>query len=321
MHALLRLSVWFVLLGGLWLTGASVRAATPEQIDRWVADLNSDLYVVRERAMSNLAGAGRAALDPLIVAADGNNLETATRAIRLLMEMSKTEDFDQSLAVLERVAKLKNRPVERIAAKAILQGVREKKAVAAIKRLGGVERSPYLVDGQQYVGHLYLGAQWTGGDDGLRYVKELSQLQILEIHGADISDEGIRHLRGMTTLIELQLYGAKVTPAGVDALRKTLPNTNVQHRLGALLGVRGSPDQVLGGARILDVQPGTAAADAGLRPNDVVTSFDGKVVQNFDDLTAEIAKFRPGEKATLEIVRDTEKMTKEVTFGKWGAVQ
>jgi S1-C subfamily serine protease len=53
----------------------------------------------------------------------------------------------------------------------------------------------------------------------------------------------------------------------------------------------------------------------------VVTSFDGKVVQNFDDLTAEIAKFRPGEKATLEIVRDTEKMTKEVTFGKWGAVQ
>lgn len=314
-----------LLLGALvivaGLTVAPAPAATPDEISQWVAELNSDLYVVRERAMRNLAQAGPDAIDQLAVAADDRNLEVATRAVRLLLEMTESDDLDQSVAVLERVARLKNRPVERNAAEAMLQGMREKKAVAEIKELGGIEKSPYMVDSQRYLGHLHLGEKWKGGDQGLRLIKNLSYLQILEVHGIGVTDAGVEHLHDVDTLVELQLYGTKVSPEAVARLRAALPNTNVQYRKGALLGVRGSPDQVVGGAHILDVQPDSAAAAAGIQPNDVITAFNGQPVQNFTDLTDHIAGFKPGDKATLEVTRGEEKLTKKVEFGKWGAAE
>src|SRR5690606_1605660 len=88
-------------LFALWLPVAAA-AGEPQRdqsadIDRWIAELDSDLYVVRQRAVAQLAAAGPDALDALSVAADGNHLEVASQAVRLMLEMSNDEQLEVSI--------------------------------------------------------------------------------------------------------------------------------------------------------------------------------------------------------------------------------
>jgi putative serine protease PepD len=76
----------------------------------------------------------------------------------------------------------------------------------------------------------------------------------------------------------------------------------------ALLGVSTrtaaeNPEVALG-AQIVQVQPGSPAAGAGLRPGDVVTAVDDHVVATSTDLTAYVRSAEPGQQATLTVQRD-----------------
>ena len=84
----------------------------------------------------------------------------------------------------------------------------------------------------------------------------------------------------------------------------------------AYLGVR-SQDVEIGqaGAAILEVVPGTAAAEAGLEVGDVVISLDGVPIRGAGDLAAQVRAHRPDDTAELVILRDGEEITLEVTFG------
>lgn len=294
---------------------ADAPTATPQQIAKWIEDLDSDLYVVRERAMGNLSKTGSAALEPLAKAADGPNLEVASRSVRLLLELSESDNVEQASNALGAIASLKNRPAERAAAEAVLRGLREQRAIAEIRRLGGVETATFVVDGQPVINQLKLGEDWKGGDEGMKLVSELKSLQVLQIYSAPVSDKGIAHLKGLENLVQVQLYGTDATAEGVAALRKALPNAEVDYREGALLGVAGIDHPQ--GARITQVQDGSAAGDAGIRPGDIISKYDGKAVQGFKSLREMIGKRKPGDRVTLEIIRGDETSTKEVEFGKW----
>ncbi len=58
------------------------------------------------------------------------------------------------------------------------------------------------------------------------------------------------------------------------------------------------------GALVQDVKAGSPAARVGLRPYDVIVSFDGAPVRTQDRLSREIAERQPGSAARLEYVRD-----------------
>ncbi len=290
-------------------------AAEPAQVSEWIEQLDSDLYVVRERAMRQLEDAGPAAMEQLATAANGENLEVATRCVRLLLQLSEAEDLDISTAALEAIAALENRPVERRAAEAILHGLRARKALAAIVELGGVEKDQYQHDGEMVVSHLHLGEGWKGGDEGLRHVRQLEFLRQLSIHGTPVTDKGLDHLQGMQHLVRLELYGTQATRAGVEELAKTMPRVDIDFRGGAMLGVGGIPHPK--GAQVTFIQGQSAAAFAGLLPGDIITRFNGQAFQGFEGLTAFIARCQPDEKATLEILREGQTLTKEVRFGKW----
>jgi serine protease Do len=58
------------------------------------------------------------------------------------------------------------------------------------------------------------------------------------------------------------------------------------------------------GALVQDVKPGSPAARVGLRPYDVIVSFEGKPVTTQDRLSREIAERQPGSAARLEFLRD-----------------
>jgi serine protease Do len=68
------------------------------------------------------------------------------------------------------------------------------------------------------------------------------------------------------------------------------------------------------GVLINSVVPGKAAAQAGLKANDVIVSVDGKPVKNGDDLVDNISARHPGSKVTIGYLRDGHKMTTTCTI-------
>ena len=85
---------------------------------------------------------------------------------------------------------------------------------------------------------------------------------------------------------------------------------SVQH---AFLGVRIATQG--GGVRIASVEPGSAAAKAGLKVGDVVLAVDGKTVASSDQLRAAIAAHKPSDKVSLRVKRSGSVRTVGVTLG------
>jgi putative serine protease PepD len=89
----------------------------------------------------------------------------------------------------------------------------------------------------------------------------------------------------------------------------------------AYLGVRARTEaddqnsEVGTGARIETVEPGSAAADAGLQPGDVVTAVGDRPVTTSTELTAAVRSQAPGEEVTLTVRRGDETRTVELTLG------
>jgi S1-C subfamily serine protease len=93
-----------------------------------------------------------------------------------------------------------------------------------------------------------------------------------------------------------------------------------------LLGVTGndvSPDiaedfglPASRGAVIDSVQPGTGAADAGLRPGDIIVEFDGEPLATMSQLVAEVRRLSPDDTVELVVIRDGERIEVEVTISE-----
>ncbi len=69
------------------------------------------------------------------------------------------------------------------------------------------------------------------------------------------------------------------------------------------------------GALVTQVEPGSAAADAGLRRMDVIRSFNGTRINDASDLPPMVGMVAPGTEAELEVFRDGRLRTVEVTIG------
>ncbi|MGY1728845.1 S1C family serine protease [Geodermatophilus sp. SYSU D01062] len=69
------------------------------------------------------------------------------------------------------------------------------------------------------------------------------------------------------------------------------------------------------GAQVVQVQPGGAAAEAGLQAGDVVTAVGDRAVTTSTELTAAIRSSAPGAQVQLTVQRDGETSTVEVTLG------
>jgi hypothetical protein len=86
-------------------------APTAEQISQWIKDLDSDDFATRERATTSLAAAGRAAIDPVAKAAEGESLEVTSRCLDVLAKLHDTKDAETKSAAqkaLEGLSKSKN---------------------------------------------------------------------------------------------------------------------------------------------------------------------------------------------------------------------
>jgi 2-alkenal reductase len=66
------------------------------------------------------------------------------------------------------------------------------------------------------------------------------------------------------------------------------------------------------GAYVVKVEPGTPAAKAGLRPQDIITAVDGQAINQNHDLSSVIEMHQPGQTVTLSIFRAGQNLTLHV---------
>ncbi len=86
---------------------------------------------------------------------------------------------------------------------------------------------------------------------------------------------------------------------------------------GPVIGVRGSQDSEQ--ARIVQVYPGTPAEKAGIRAGDVIVKFNGKKVTDFSSLQVLVNDCQPGDKVSVELLRDDRRVLLEMVVGQQGS--
>jgi len=152
-------------------------------------------------------------------------------------------------------------------------------------------------------------------DDGLKHLAALKALSVLSLMYVPVSDQGIEVLRQLQGVDKFRIYGGHLTAAGVEKLKQDLPNSDIDYRRGAFLGVGCQPGTE--GCVIYTVRPNSAAEKAGLLMHDVLLEYEGQKVADYKSLTALIAANVAGDTVTVKVVRDGQTLTKRVTLGEW----
>ncbi len=300
--------------------GTAATVPSPRTIHRWVQQLSSDDYGVREGATQNLTRAGRAALHDVAVAAQQDDLEVTTRAVEVLHSLLLSGDVeteDAAAAALEQVSTAQVTSSAGQAADILREyaAVREQRAINEIRQLGGMVEIGNPRTGQADCMQVMLGVGWHGRRADLNLLKRVNDLEYLGFHCVPLADDDLPALVGLSRLNTLELFGTRVSEAGVERLRAAYPNAKIDRRSNAMLGVRGGINGNV--CQIDDVQSGTAAERAGLMAGDVVIKFQGHAVNDFDQLTAQIANCQAGDTVVIQIRRGGETLDKHVTLGEW----
>ncbi len=85
-------------------------------------------------------------------------------------------------------------------------------------------------------------------------------------------------------------------------------------RLGITIG-NASSEQGTVGAEIMEVGDGSAAAEAGLEPGDVIVRLDDQQITSSDALVAMVRAYRPGDTVSVTFRRGGEEQTVELELG------
>jgi hypothetical protein len=288
-------------------------AATSAQVDAWIAELDDNRYLVRERASQQLLEAGSGALDPLLTAANGERPEPSDRAVWILRRMSVSKDRSLRRPALERLTRLEDRPRVATAARETLIALRHSEALEALQQLGGRYSETQNL-GQFALPRVVLDHQWRGGDAGLVHLEGLAAVGTVAVVGTDISLDALTKLQKLDGLQNLLLYSTQLEPDDVEKLQKALPQVEIDYRR-ALLGVRSASAD--GAAQVASVEVGSVAEQAGIKPGDIIHKFEDDPVPNFRELTNMIGKRRAGDEVALDVLRDGQTIEIKLKLGAW----
>jgi putative serine protease PepD len=90
--------------------------------------------------------------------------------------------------------------------------------------------------------------------------------------------------------------------------------THARLGIGVETASSGAGAQITDGAKVSQVDNGSAAANAGLKPGDVITKIDDHLITSSDGLVAIIRSYRPGDRVTVTYERGGQTHTVQVTL-------
>jgi len=284
---------------------------TGEEVEMWIAELDSDVFSIRQQATQKLIAGGGAVVESLLGIAESGSLEANSRALTILESIYTNGDIksaDRAELALEQLKKSKRRSIASRADRVLTrhEDVREKRAVAEIIKLGGIVKYGSLQNARAFappnnprnprkeISMIVLSRKWKGRDDGLKYIKRLKKTSFISLY---------------------RVTGNHVSDNAIKDLQMSMPRLTVQQRGPSYLGISGSSRQK--NCYVGMVVPGAAAAKAGIRQGDVVLKFGGKPVPDFETLIELIGGTNPGDTVECDIRRRTVEMKLKVVMGEW----
>jgi hypothetical protein len=328
------ISIALAFFGEMGLAVAQAAPPANAQIQQWISDLDDDRFSVREAAAAELLKAGRGAVAPLAKAASEGSVEVTSRGVQILTLLAVDDDLELAEAAREALEALvtptnPNAATDRAASALenvyVLEADRAREKIMKLGAVHGSGSNFFPSESDTiYPNHLMLRRKaWTGTVSDLKLLKYLQDVNHVSIHGVKLNDEAVGHLSRLRHLTHLELYGTGLKEESVKKLKAALPQLTDQGdrktfdvRGGGLLGVTGKFDTP--NCEFSHVRPNSAAGKAGLQIGDVVTTVDGKPIENFRKFLDYVAGKDGGDKIKLEIQRGETKMQVEVTLNHWG---
>jgi hypothetical protein len=208
---------------------------TADEIARWAAELDSDVFDTRENATLKLAEAGAVAIEPVKKVLEANiSLESTTRSLHVLRELGMSNDLEvQELArgALEDLAR-KPTSIGRRASAAIawLNEQRAVQTADALEKLGAIVNRTHFLGATglvQSVSSVQIDDAWKGTEKDFRRLKWLQDVDTLVLVGERIGDPIMPHVAAMPGLKRLHCFRTKITDQGLAAVQGAASLTEV----------------------------------------------------------------------------------------------
>jgi hypothetical protein len=173
-------------------------------------------------------------------------------------------------------------------------------------------------DGQLRTG-LILDANWTGGDAGLKLLRDLDDVATVTIVDAPLTDSALAHIAALPRLRELSVQGkVEFTATRLMELRRERPGLRIFARGEGVLGVNANLD---GPCVLTNVMSGSGAEAADLVPGDEIVGVDEWRIRDFSDLTIAVFTHQPGDFLSVAYRRNGELKRTEVTLKERKALE
>jgi len=111
------------------------------------------------------------------------------------------------------------------------------------------------------------------------------------------------------SVVEQLLKGGRVTYPSLGVFYRP-----VTSEIAEMFGL----DDAAGGVVVTDLVPGGPAAQAGLRPGDVIVAVEGRQIESPEDLLGAIRARKPGDRMRLTVLRGGQRGDVTVTVGEQG---
>jgi ribosomal protein L10 len=127
-------------------------------------------------------------------------------------------------------------------------------------------------------------------------LQNLRQLKTLELSYFPISDDDMELIATFPIWESIRFFGTEVTREGLEKFSVLQPDIEVSYGLGGFLGISAAP---MGACVIGSFVEDSAAQEAGMELNDIITSINDVPVTEFEDLRQELAKYAVDESVHL----------------------
>jgi hypothetical protein len=193
----------------------------------WVAQLQHDDFLRRETASKRLGEAGSEVVPLLTDAIRGGDLETTSRAVRVLSDLALNQDAsdtDGAWGALNRLVDTSAGSRKATAMTAIrgVRDARERVALVALQSAG-----VFIGDGDFAVGpltslkySLRIDERWNGDVKALQWLRWVRRIQYVSAHGIGVCDEALMEIALMPNVRTIVLVDGTLTAAGIAALGK-----------------------------------------------------------------------------------------------------
>ncbi len=206
---------------------AAIMAKPEQPLEYWLAQLDSDQYLVRQTASQKILRYGNEAVAPLVTLTKSGQLEATERAIGILQALAERQPPDDeqgaygALATIAQKAPSSSASRARSALEAL--GIERTRFAYETLMLSGVKvgYQEFVLDNRAINENMVrIDASWNGEVESLRWLKWVKLAGYVIIEGAAVNRQVLEHVVQMPDLHTISLRNSKLDSDVFEPLSK-----------------------------------------------------------------------------------------------------